>query len=166
MKRGTFRLATGAGIFVALLCAAPAAAHAQAAVITGKVTGRQGEALGGAIVAIDELGTAVATTTSGGYTLTVPAEKAKGQTVTLRARYIGYSATTKQITLTPGTQTQDIELKFDPMTLDAVVVTGLAEATERKNLTIAAASVDASQLQQAPAVSALGALEGKVAGVR
>ena len=47
------------------------------------------------------------------------------------------------ITLTPGAQTQDLELKFDPMTLDAVVVTGLAEATERKNLTISAASVDA-----------------------
>ncbi len=166
MKRGTFSLATGVGILVALVCAAPAAAHAQAAVITGKVTGRQGEALGGAIVGIDELGIAVATTTTGGYTLTVPADRARGQSVTLRGRYIGYSAATKQITLTAGTQTQDLELKFDPMTLDAVVVTGLAEATERKNLTIAAATVDASQLQQAPAVSALGALEGKVAGVR
>ena len=166
MKRGMFSVSACAAMLVALVCAASAEAHAQAAVITGKVTGRQGEALGGAIVGIDELGLAVATTTTGGYTLTVPAERAKGQTVTLRARYIGYSAATKQITLAAGTQTQDLELKFDPMTLDAVVVTGLAEATERKNLTIAAASVDASQLQQAPAVSALGALEGKVAGVR
>lgn len=151
---------------IALVCAAVGDAHAQSAVITGKVTGRQGEALGGAIVVIDELGTSVATTVAGSYTLTVPAEKTKGQTVTLRARYIGYAAATKQITLAPGTQTQDLALKYDPMTLEAVVVTGLAEATERKNLTIAAASVDASQLQQAPAVSALGGLEGKVAGVR
>jgi TonB-linked SusC/RagA family outer membrane protein len=166
MKRGTFSGAACAGMLVALVCAAAGDAHAQAAVITGKVTGRQGEALGGAIVAIDELGTAVATTTSGGYTLTVSAERTKGQAVTLRARYIGFTAGTKQITLTAGTQTQDFELKYDPMTLDAVVVTGLAEATERKNLTISAASVDASQLQQAPAVSALGALEGKVAGAR
>ncbi len=166
VKRRTFRVAAYAGILAALVCTAFSEAHAQAAVITGKVTGRQGEALGGAIVAIDELGAAVATTTTGGYTLTVAAEKVKGQTVTLRGRYIGYSAATKQITLTPGTQTQDLELKSDPMTLDAVVVTGLAEATERKNLTIAAASVDASQLQQAPGVTALGALEGKVAGVR
>ncbi len=166
MKYGTFSVAACAVALVALVCAAAGDACAQSAVITGKVTGRQGEALGGAIVVIDELGTAVATTTAGGYTLTVPAEKTRGQTVTLRARYIGYSAATKQITLTPGAQTQDLELKFDPMTLDAVVVTGLAEATERKNLTISAASVDASQLNQAPAVSALGALEGKVAGVR
>ena len=61
---------------------------------------------------------------------------------------------------------QDLDLKFDPMTLDAVVVTGVAEATEKKKLTFAVGNVDASQLEQAPAVSALGALEGKVAGVR
>ena len=143
-----------------------AEAQAQSAVITGKVTGRQGEALGGVIVAIDELSTAVATTVSGTYTLTVAPEKTKGQTVTLRARYIGYKPEVKQITLTPGTQTQDLELKFDPMQLDAVVVTGVAEATEAKKLTFAVGHVDASQLQQAPAVSALGSLEGKVAGVR
>src|SRR5438034_7844472 len=43
------------------------------AVITGKVTGRQSEPLGGVIVLIEELGTAVATTNAGSYTLTVPA---------------------------------------------------------------------------------------------
>ncbi len=141
-------------------------AHAQSAVITGKVTGRQGEALGGVIIAIEELSTAVATTVTGTYTLTVAPEKTKGQTVTLRARYIGYKPEVKQITLTPGTQTQDLELKFDPMQIDAVVVTGVAEATEAKKLTFAVGHVDASQLNQAPAVSALGSLEGKVAGVR
>src|SRR6266550_264499 len=165
MSRRTFRVAACAWM-VALVCGAVGDAHAQAAVITGKVMGRQSEALGGAIVTIEELGINVATSVAGSYTITVPAEKAKGQTVTLRARYIGYSANTKQVVLTPGTQTQDIELKFDPMTLDVVVVTGVAEATERKNLTISAATVDRSQLQQAPAVTALGALEGKVAGVR
>ena len=93
-------------------------------------------------------------------------DKTKGQTVTLRARYIGFQPGVKQITLTPGTQTQNFELKFDPMQLDAVVVTGVAEATEAKKLTFAVGHVDASQLQQAPGVSALGALEGKVAGAR
>src|SRR5437899_5477562 len=52
------------------------------------------------------------------------------------------------------------------MTLDAVVVTGVAEATEVKKLTFAVGHVDAWQLQQAPAVTALGSLEGKVAGAR
>ena len=153
-------------ITTALLVGAAGWLHAQGAVITGKVTGRQGEALGGALVLIDELGAAVATTTAGTYTLTLTADKTKGQTVTLRARYIGFQPGVKQITLTPGTQTQDFQLKFDPMQLEAVVVTGVAEATERKKLTFAVGSVDASQLQQAPGVSALGSLEGKVAGAR
>src|SRR5437016_11777121 len=153
-------------ITTALLVGAAGWLQAQGAVSTGKVTGRQGEALGGALVLIDELGAAVATTTAGTYTLTLTADKTKGQTVTLRARYIGFQPGVKQITLTPGTQTQDFQLKFDPMQLEAVVVTGVAEATERKKLTFAVGSVDASQLQQAPGVSALGSLEGKVAGAR
>src|SRR5213592_3077633 len=165
MRGSMFSARLCATILMALFAVA-ADAQAQSAVITGKITGRQGEALGGVIVAIDEISTAVATTVTGTYTLTVAPEKTKGQTVTLRARYIGYKPEVKQITLTPGTQTQDLELKFDPMQIDAVVVTGVAEATEAKKLTFAVGHVDASQLNQAPAVSALGSLEGKVAGVR
>src|SRR5438874_3405764 len=165
MRRAMISASLCATIVTALF-AVVAEAQGQSAVITGKVTGRQGEALGGVIVAIEELSTAVATTVSGTYTLTVAPEKTKGQTVTLRARYIGYKPEVKQITLTPGTQTQDLALKFDPMQIDAVVVTGVAEATEAKKLTFAVGHVDASQLNQAPAVSALGSLEGKVAGVR
>src|SRR3989442_15107670 len=126
MKRPTFSAPLCATALLALFAVSFSEAQAQSAVITGKVTGRQGESLGGAIVVIDEFGTAVATTTQGTYTLTVAPERSKGQTVTLRARYIGYSPGTKQVTLTAGTQTQDFELKFDPMTLDAVVVTGVA----------------------------------------
>src|SRR5213596_2029895 len=161
MKHRTFGLAVCAGALLALLSAVSGDAQAQSAVITGKVTGRGSEPLGGATVLVEGLGIAAGTAQSGTYTLTVPADKAKGQTVTLRARYIGYQAGTKQITLTPGTQTQDFELKFDPMTLDVVVVTGVAEATEAKKLTFSVGHVDAQTLNQAPGVSALGALEGK-----
>src|SRR6266581_4054029 len=166
MKHRTFGLAVCAGALLALLSAVSGDAQAQSAVITGKVTGRGSEPLGGATVLVEGLGIAAGTAQSGTYTLTVPADKAKGQTVTLRARYIGYQAGTKQITLTPGTQTQDFELKFDPMTLDVVIVTGTAGGTEIKKVPFAISQVDRSQLQEAPAVSALGSLEGKVAGVR
>src|SRR5438132_649257 len=111
MKRRTFGLAVCAGALLALLSAVSGDAQAQSAVITGKVTGRGSEALGGATVLVEGLGISAGTAQSGTYTLTVPADKAKGQTVTLRARYIGYQAGTKQITLTPGTQTQDFELE-------------------------------------------------------
>src|SRR5256886_11420991 len=145
MKRRTFGLAVCAGALLALLSAVSGDAQAQSAVITGKVTGRGSEALGGATVLVEGLGISAGTAQSGTYTLTVPADKAKGQTVTLRARYIGYQAGTKQITLTPGTQTQDFELKFDPMTLDVVVVTGTAGGTEIKKVPFAISQVDRSQ---------------------
>ena len=148
MKRATFSAPLCATALLALVAVSFGEAQAQSAVITGKVTGRQGEALGGAIVVIEEFSSAVATTTQGTYTLTLAPERTKGQTVTLRARYIGYSPGVKQVTLTPGTQTQDFELKFDPMTLDAVVVTGVAEATEAKKLTFAVGHVDAQTLNQ------------------
>src|SRR5256712_11627104 len=165
-KRRLFNVVLcAAGLFV-LLRAAVRDAEAQSAVVTGKVVGAGGAGLGGAIVVTDQLSVAAATAVAGAYTLTVPAQWTKGQAVTLRARSIGYSPATKQITLTPGNQAADFELKFDPMTLDEVVVTGVAQATEAKKLTFAVGHVDASQLQQAPAVSALGSLEGKGAGVR
>src|SRR5206468_7730845 len=68
--------------------------------------------------------------------------------------------------LAPRTQTKDIKINFDPMSLDSELVTVIAEATEAKKLTFSAATVNAEQLHQAPSVSALGSLEGKVAGAR
>ena len=156
--------AAGFGVFAIALFAGRALA--QDVVVTGTVAGGQGEALGGAIVVIDEMSLAVATTVKGTYSLTVPASKVHGQTVTIRARYIGYAPTAAQITLNAGTQEQNFTLKWDPFTLNAVVSTGVAERTDAKKLTVAVAHVDAGQLNQTPAVSALGALEGKVAGVR
>jgi TonB-linked SusC/RagA family outer membrane protein len=166
MKPRSFSATVCAGALVLLLGATVRDTLAQSAVITGKVVGRQGEPLGGASVVIVELGTSITTTTAGVYTLTVAPERVKGQTVTLRARSVGYSPSLKQVTLTPGTQTQDFELKFDPMTLDVVVVTGTAAGTELKKVPFAVSQVDRSQLQEAPGVTALGSLEGKVAGVR
>jgi TonB-linked SusC/RagA family outer membrane protein len=160
------RLLRAAGFGVCAIALFAGRALAQDAVVTGTVAGGQGEALGGAIVVIDELNLAVATTVKGSYTLTVPAAKVHGQTVTIRARYIGYAPTSAQITLNAGEQSQNFTLKWDPFTLNAVVSTGVAEATDAKKLTVSVGHVDASQLNQAPAVTALGALEGKVAGVR
>src|SRR5258708_28773009 len=98
MTHRTFGLAVCAGALLALLSAVSGDAQAQSAVITGKVTGRGSEALGGATVLVEGLGIATGTAQSGTYTLTVPADRAKGQTVTLRARSIGYQAAPKPST--------------------------------------------------------------------
>src|SRR5690242_15547798 len=113
------RLLRAAGLGVCAIALFAGRALAQDAVVTGTVAGGQGEALGGAIVVIDELNIAVATTVKGSYTLTVPAGKVHGQTVVLRARYIGYAPASASITLNAGTQQQNLTLKWDPFTLDA-----------------------------------------------
>ena len=150
----------------ALLGVLPCPATAQEAVISGKVTGTQGERLAGAIVAFQELNLAVSTNSSGMYAVTIGADRVHGQPVTVRVGYIGYASASLTLTLTPGTQAQDFQLAPDPFRLTEVVVTGTAAPTERKDLTFSAPSIDVSQLQEAPGVNALSGLGGKAAGVR
>ncbi len=160
------RIRFGAAIFavVALALLAVASAAQAQTVISGKVIGEGGEPLGGANVLIQELSLGAAATTTGSYSFGVPADRARGQTVTLVARFIGYSPVRRQITLTAAPQTQNFTLKRDPIQLDEVVVTGTADATSTKKLGFAVGVVSEAQLKEVPATSALGGLNGKVAG--
>ena len=155
-----------AAAFVVSLGVVPTQATAQEAVISGKVTGTQGEVLGGAIISVPDLNLTVSTNASGMYAVTVGADRARGQEVTVRVRYIGYKPASVTLALTPGTHPQNFQLQLDPFRLSEVVVTGTAGPTEKKDLTFSAPTIDAAQLQQAPAVNPLGALAGKAAGVR
>jgi TonB-linked SusC/RagA family outer membrane protein len=86
--------------------------------------------------------------------------------VVLTARYIGHKPVTRTVSITAGEQEQNFQLASDPLRLDEVVVTGVAEATDRRKLPMTVASVSGEQLQAVPGQSALQAIEGKVAGVR
>ena len=156
-------LRTGA---VALLLALSAQAAWAQATITGKVTDVEGRPVGGANVLVVGLANGGATNTNGVYTIVVAAQSAKGQAVTITARFLGKKPGTKSINLTSGTQTVDFQLANDPLRLDELVVTGVSEATSTKKLAFAVGKVSADQLQETPGVTALGALQGKVAGVR
>lgn len=141
-------------------------AHAQAATITGRVTNEAGSPIMGANVLIQQLNVGTTSGQDGRYTLNVPAERTTGQRVVLSARFIGFSAVNREITLSAGPQTQDFQLKADPFRLDEVVVTGVAEATSAKKLTFSVARVDEEALTQVPASSPVAALAGKVSGAR
>ena len=134
--------------------------------LTGRVTNTSGAAVPGANVYIASLNLGTQVRENGTYTLTVPAAQATGQQVALGVRFIGFRPQTKQVTLTAGTQTVDFALEADPFRLDEVVVTGVAEATSARKLTISVARVSEEQLKQVPASSPIAALSGKVAGVR
>ncbi len=153
------------GAVAALLTLSAQAAWAQAT-ITGKVTDAQGRPIGGANVVLVGQSNGGATTTSGVYTIVVAAASARGQSVTISARFLGKKPSSKSITLSAGNQTVDFQLADDPLRLDELVVTGVSEATSTKKLPFAVGKVSADQLQETPGVSALGALAGKVAGVR
>ncbi len=148
------------------LTATSSVAQAQV-VITGKVTDAGGNPVPGANVVIPSLGIGIGANTNvgGTYTVTVPAASA-GRSVVITARRIGFAPVSRTVVLASGSQTQDFQLSMDVRRIEDVVVTGVAEATSAKNLTISVGKVGEAQLREVPAVSAVSALAGKVAGVR
>ncbi len=151
----------------ALLCLAllPGLARAQGTVISGSIVDEDGEALIGANVIIESLLIGGSTDVDGNYSFRVPAENV-GQTVELSVKYIGYSPQTLSITLAEGLMTQDFVLSLDRLSLDEVVVTGVAEATPRKKLAFTVSEVNHEDLTVAAGSSPISNLQGKVAGVQ
>ncbi len=151
-----------ATVTVLSLCAGASEAGAQDAVIRGRVINDRGEALPVATVQIQTLNVQVLTGNQGSYVIDIPAGRVSGQTVTLAARTIGHKPSARQITITPGEQTQDFTLTTDVNLLDAVVVTGVQEATERAKVPFSVATLDATKLPVAVA-DPLTQLQGKIA---
>jgi TonB-linked SusC/RagA family outer membrane protein len=149
-----------------LLAGAMPVAAQNAAVITGRVVSERGDPLGGATVVVANTNWGAPTASNGTFTINVPAASARGQTVTLTARYLGYRPQSRTITLTSGTQEQNFTLAADPLRLDEMVVTGVSEATSTRKLAFSVGKVTEAQLQEVPGGSAVTALQGKVAGVK
>ncbi|MDB4908810.1 MAG: hypothetical protein JWO05_3594 [Gemmatimonadetes bacterium] len=156
----------GVGALVAAIHAPVAAAQEQDAVITGRISNEAGGPIQGANVSIASMGMNVLTNTNGVYRMTVPAARVSGQSVILAARHLGFGPQSRQVAVTAGTQTADFTLKSEAVKLDAMIVTGVAEATSSKKLTIGVTHVGEAEISQVPSVSPIGALQGKVAGAR
>lgn len=87
--------------------------HAQpgAMTIRGQVTTRDdGAALPGALVSLSEVNLSAATDENGRYTITVPPDSVRGQTVDLSVTFEGLQPRTTQIRLSPGTLSRDFAL--------------------------------------------------------
>lgn len=151
---------TGVAVALALLSGAAAA---QTAVFSGRVTSL-GQPLGGASVGIPDLGVGSVTATDGRYNFTVDVARARGRTVNVIARFIGYKPKTMAVTLAAGRTDKDFELEKDVLNLEQIVVTGTSAATSQRKTAFSVGVVDASQMKETPAVSPLGSLQGKVAG--
>ena len=151
---------------VAIACFITMPLGAQDAVIRGRVTGPTGEPLGGANVLVANTNTGAVTAANGTYTLTIGATAVRGQQVILTARYIGHKPVTRTVTLSAGEQQQDFTLASDPLRLEEIVVTGGAEATDRRKLGFTVGAVSNEQMTAVPGENAVEALQGKISGVR
>ncbi len=151
------------GVLGVLMLAAVTGAHAQDAIIRGSVQSDRGEVLPAADVLILELGITATTGNNGRFQLFVPAARVLGQQVTVRARQLGYKPFTRTFTLTGGEHTLDFTLITDVNMLEAIVVTGVLEATERVKVPFSVTQVDATAMP-VPATNPLSQLQGKVPG--
>ncbi len=140
------------------------AAYAQSAILNGRIVSESGQPIENGNAFITEMNISVATNAQGRYTITIPAERVRGQTVALKVRAIGHLAQTKDVVLRAGTQTNDFELRRDINRLQEVVVTGVTGATEQKKTTFAITSLDAEQDLTVKPSSALASLADKVPG--
>ena len=148
---------------VALLFFAVATtAFAQSGTLTGTVTSAEtGETLPAVNVVITELLKGDATDLDGVYSISdiVPG------TYTVTVTYIGFSTIEQTLTISAGENVMDFQMSPDVGLLDEIVVSGVADNTPRKKLTVSVAKVDAAQLSKVPATSVSSALSGKVSGV-
>ncbi|GAC1515105.1 MAG: SusC/RagA family TonB-linked outer membrane protein [Gemmatimonadaceae bacterium] len=112
-------------VAAAALAVAPRIAATQGATtVAGKVVRADQQPVANVQVFVRQLGVGGTTQSDGSYSFTVPAAQARGQTVTLTARGIGYRETSASIVLGPGRVTQDFTVAAAPVQLSQIVVTG------------------------------------------
>jgi len=150
---------------LALLLPALAAAQDPAS-IRGRVTAEGGATLPGVAIAIPELSLGAITRDDGTYSISIPAGRVSGQSVTLTARRVGYKPKSARITLSSGILTQDFALQANPLQLGEVVVTGAGTATEVEKLGNVRNTVQADLIQKSNEVNIVTALAGKAPNVQ
>lgn len=126
--------------------------------VSGQVTSPEGEGLPGVTVRVKGTSTGVNTDFDGAYRLTVP----EGEN-TLVFSFVGYETVEEPV----GSRSViNVTLREDVRQLQEVIVTGTSTALEKEKVPFAVGSIGEELIQQVPATSATGALQGKISGVR
>jgi len=135
---------------VAVACVAvlfvPGDALGQSSTVTGTVTDREGRALPGASVFINESGQAYgsATDPQGRYTI----EGIPAGSYTLIARFIGYVERRKRVTLSGGETTVNFSLRLSTQEIPEVVVTAQNRTQNLREVPISATAFTAADLEE------------------
>lgn len=130
--------------------------------ITGRVSTGTGP-LENALVELPTVpGASGRTDTQGNYRIV--ANVADGQSVVVSARAVGYKPVRITITISGRAGTANFNLDRDVLNLDRMVVTGTSDAISTRKTAFSVGVVDAADLKEVPATSAIGGLAGRVAG--
>ncbi|SEP34098.1 iron complex outermembrane recepter protein [Mucilaginibacter sp. OK283] len=136
-------------------------AFAQTGSIKGKVLDETNAPLPGAAVTID--GTTIGATTDGNGNYTITGVKTGNVTVT--AKFLGYVALKKAVTVGNTAVEVNFSLKPDNQNLNEVVVVGYG-TQKKKDLTGSVTSISAKDFNQGPVTTPEQLITGKVSGVQ
>ncbi len=156
-----------ARLALALVALLPVVAAAQdPTTVRGRVTAENAATLPGVAIAIPELGLGAITRDDGTYSISIPAGRVSGQSVTLTARRVGYRPKSARITLGSGATTQDFALEANPLQLGEMVITGAGTTTEVEKLGSVRNTVQAELIQKSNEANIVTALSGKAPNVQ
>ncbi len=136
--------------------------YSQSGTLSGTISNSAtGETLPGVNIVLTEITKGTSSDSEGNFTLlNIPIG-----TYTVNVSFIGFQSIEQEVTVSSGENIIDFELSEDIGLLDEIVVSGVADATPRRLLTVSVAKVDAEKLNQVPATSISSALSAKVSGV-
>jgi TonB-linked SusC/RagA family outer membrane protein len=133
-------------------------ALAQQITIKGKITSSDGAPIPGASIKVQNVQKFAVSDSDGNYNIDIPSGSN-----TLEFSFIGFASQTKTI----GTsRTINVVLEADSKTLNDVIITGVAGATQKEKMTVSVTKITAEQLTAVPPTSLSSALSGKVAGLK
>ncbi|HEU4648740.1 MAG TPA: SusC/RagA family TonB-linked outer membrane protein [Gemmatimonadales bacterium] len=137
----------------------------QPVTIAGRITGENGNPVATATVAAPALGIGANANADGRYSLTVPADRARGGPVSLSIRAIGFKPLTAEVPLGEGDLVRDFVLAPNPLRLGELVVTGAGTQSEVEKLGSVRNNVDSTQLARSNEASLVNALAAKAPNV-
>lgn len=146
---------------IALMVTWPAYLNAQI-IIQGKVTDKQENPLIGAVVIVSGTTLGTSTNTQGEYSLEIKKLPANANTV--EVKFVGYRTKREVLAAQTGKVILNFILEEDILLLDQVVVTGNAEAVEKKSLGNSISTLQSRELENIGAAQVDAALTGKVPG--
>jgi TonB-linked SusC/RagA family outer membrane protein len=134
--------------------------------LSGRVTTEGSTPLGAVTIFVPQANLGTQTDETGRYSLSIPAARLGGATITVTARRIGYASQTANVALRPGgTATQHFALSVLATQLQTVVTSALGIERQKSELGTAQQQVTSAELNTSRSLNFVDQLQGKVAGV-